>query len=93
MKILTPADLSHQNITSATEAVALLQKLYDEAANFLNNHFNTAMVQGAPRERIRAFYPEVRIVTTSYAQVDTRLSFGHVSNPGTYTTTVTRPKL
>ena len=93
MKILTPADLSHQNITSATEAVALLQKLYDEAANFLNNHFNTAMVEGAPSERIRAFYPEVRIVTTSYAQVDTRLSFGHVSNPGTYTTTVTRPKL
>jgi len=93
MKILTPADLSHQNITSAAEAVALLQKLYDEAANFLNNHFNTAMVEGAPSERIRAFYPEVRIVTTSYAQVDTRLSFGHVSNPGTYTTTVTRPKL
>ena len=93
MKILTPADLSHQNITSATEAVALLQKLYDEAVNFLNNHFNTAMVEGAPSERIRAFYPEVRIVTTSYAQVDTRLSFGHVSNPGTYTTTVTRPKL
>ena len=51
------------------------------------------MVEGAPSERIRAFYPEIRIVTTSYAQVDTRLSFGHVSNPGTYTTTVTRPKL
>ena len=53
----------------------------------------TAMSDGAPEGRIRAFYPEIRFTTSSYAQVDTRLSFGHVSTPGTYATTVTRPNL
>jgi hypothetical protein len=43
--------------------------------------------------RYRAFYPEIRITTTTYSQVDTRLAFGHVAEPGTYMTTVTRPDL
>jgi AMP nucleosidase len=51
------------------------------------------MRNGAPDVRIRAFYPEVRLTTSSYAQVDTRLSFGHVSAPGTHATTITRPDL
>ena len=46
-----------------------------------------------PDCRFRAFYPEIRITTTSFGQVDSRLSFGHVSEPGTYATTVTRPDL
>ena len=33
------------------------------------------------------------MTTTSFAQVDSRLSFGHVAMPGTYATTVTRPDL
>jgi hypothetical protein len=37
--------------------------------------------------------PEIRITTTTYSQVDTRLAFGHVAEPGTYMTTVTRPDL
>ena len=67
--------------------------LYDEAVEFLCHQFMTAMRDGAPEGRIRAFYPEIRFTTSSYAQVDTRLSFGHVSTPGTYATTVTRPNL
>ena len=75
------------------EAVARLITLYDEAVEFLCHQFMTAMSDGAPEGRIRAFYPEIRFTTSSYAQVDTRLSFGHVSTPGTYATTVTRPNL
>ena len=41
----------------------------------------------------RAFYPEVRLSTSSYAQIDSRLAFGHVSSPGQYTATITRPDL
>ena len=33
------------------------------------------------------------MTTTSYAKVDSRLSFGHVASPGTYATTITRPDL
>ena len=39
------------------------------------------------------FYPEIRLTTTSHAQKDSRLSFGHVSAPGTYASTITRPDL
>ncbi|HEU4987912.1 MAG TPA: AMP nucleosidase, partial [Rhizobiaceae bacterium] len=39
------------------------------------------------------FYPEISISTASYAQVDSRLAYGHVPGPGTYATTVTRPDL
>jgi AMP nucleosidase len=42
---------------------------------------------------VRAFYPEIRFTTASYDKVDSRLSFGHVSDPGTHSATVTRPKL
>ncbi len=93
MKTLTPEDRPHQSIKNAAEAVALLRALYDEASDFLNEHFAAAMANGAPDGRVRAFYPEVRFTTSSYAQVDTRLSFGHVSGPGTYVATITRPDL
>src|SRR5690625_5925121 len=46
-----------------------------------------------PRVRFRAFYPEVRIQVDTYQEVDSRLSFGHVVEPGVYATTVTEPKL
>ncbi len=42
---------------------------------------------------MRAYYPEVRLVTSTFAQTDSRLSFGHVAGPGTYATTITRPEL
>lgn len=93
MKTLTPDQRPHQRIGNATEAVALLRQLYDEASDFLNEHFIAAMANGAPDGRVRAFYPEIRFVTSSYARVDTRLSFGHVSGPGTYIATITRPDL
>ncbi|MFO7919877.1 MAG: AMP nucleosidase, partial [Nioella sp.] len=37
--------------------------------------------------------PEIRITTASFGQIDSRLSFGHVTEPGTYATTATRPDL
>ena len=93
MKMLAPNSRSHAEFHDAESAVAHLKALYNEAASFLCNQFLAAMQDGAPEGRIRAYYPEIRFTTSSYAQVDTRLSFGHVSAPGTYTTTVTRPDL
>ncbi len=77
----------------ATAAVDQLIALYAEATEFLRDHFSRAIRDGAPPVRIRAFYPEVRFRTLTHAQVDTRLSFGHVSMPGSYASTITRPDL
>ena len=90
---LTPDTPSAEAFTDATEAVDRLTELYSQAVDFLRTQFTTAMADTPPDTRIRAFYPEVRFTTSSYAQVDTRLSFGHVSGPGTYATTITRPDL
>ncbi len=91
--ILTPDPVEPRDYSDAGEAVARLCELYAEATGFLTERFRAAMRDGAPAHRIRAYYPEVRITTSSYAQVDTRLSFGHIAAPGTYATTITRPDL
>ena len=82
-----------QSFTDAAAAVARLQILYDQATNFLLERFSGAMQNGAPTRRSRAFYPEIRLTTSSFARVDSRLAYGHVSSPGTYATTITRPDL
>src|SRR3546814_19149450 len=41
--------------------------------------------------RLRAFYPQVAITTTSLAHIDSRLSFGHVPMPGHWAATIQRP--
>ncbi len=91
--IKTPDVPTPEKFTDPAAAVARLEELYEKATQFLCDSFAKAMEQGTPAERYRAFYPEIRIKTSSYAQVDSRLSFGHVSEPGTHATTVTRPDL
>lgn len=93
MKIQTPETHPRKTFTDAADAVAYLELLYKEAIDFLCAEFSKSMAGGVPEGRIRAFYPEIRLTTSTYAQVDSRLSFGHVSAPGTYTATITRPDL
>lgn len=90
---LSPPDREHASFTDAAQAVELLQALYSEATDFLASAFVDTVAQGHPGRRIRAFYPEIRLTVSSFDKVDSRLSFGHVSSPGTYATTVTRPDL
>ena len=92
-RIDTPDQAGPETFTDATAAVDRLAELYNEATNFLCAHFTQVMRNGPPSHRIRAFYPEIRLTTTSYARVDSRLSYGHVALPGTYATTITRPDL
>ncbi len=90
---LCPAHRPAQSFTDAAAAVDLLEALYAEATTFLVEQFSLTITKGHPGRRIRAFYPEIRLTVTSFDKVDSRLSFGHVSSPGTYATTVTRPDL
>jgi len=74
-------------------AVARLQELYEQATGYLMERFQQVLSGQSPTARYRAFYPEICVTTTSFAHVDSRLSFGHVAEPGTYATTITRPDL
>ncbi len=92
-QIDTPDIPAPEEFHSAEAAVARLEELYATATSFLCKRFSHVLASGAPAHRIRAFYPEIRLTTTSFAQVDTRLSFGHVAIPGTHASTITRPDL
>ncbi|GGL54540.1 AMP nucleosidase [Wenxinia marina] len=93
LRVETPDPVPHEAFTDAAAAVARLRELYDTATEFLKDRFNAAIRHGQPDMRFRAFYPEVRFSTTTFALADSRLSFGHVTAPGTYATTITRPDL
>ncbi len=75
------------------EAVDALYKLYDTGTGFLRDKFRAIMGGKPITRRYRAFYPKIRVITSSYAMVDSRLAFGHLAGPGTYETTITRPDL
>ena len=92
-ELMIPETPKAQAFTDARAAVDRLVTLYDTASNFLCAEFHKAMGGDVPAKRVRAFYPEVRITTTSFSQVDSRLSFGHVTAPGTHAATITRPRL
>ncbi len=91
--IVLPDVPAPEAFDDAKAAVDRLQELYDIATQFLCTQFRDALKSGPSQQRFRALYPEIRISTTSFAQIDSRLAFGHVSDPGTYAATITRPDL
>ncbi|MPQ95628.1 MULTISPECIES: AMP nucleosidase [Thioclava] len=93
LELIIPDAAPAETFTDAAEAVARLEALYDEATAFLLEKFNETLESKTARNRFRAFYPEVRISVSSHIKADSRLSFGHVALPGTYTATITRPDL
>ncbi len=92
-QIKTPEAGNAEAFTSPEGAVDRLAALYAQATSFLCGGFEELLAGKAAPRRLRAFYPQVSITTTSFAQVDSRLSFGHVPTPGHYAATVTRPDL
>ncbi len=93
-RIQSPDQGESRSFTDANAAVDYLQTLYHQATRFLGDSFSDTVQHGAPTgTRFRAYYPEIRLTTSTFAGVDSRLSFGHVSEPGTYATTITRPDL
>ncbi|MEP2531522.1 AMP nucleosidase [Shimia sp.] len=91
--VLTPDVPAPEAFTSAADAVTRLEELYQTAVSFLCEQFRNTLRNGPEGHRIRAFYPEIRITTTSFAKIDSRLSFGHVAEPGVHAATITRPDL
>ncbi|MGQ7845682.1 AMP nucleosidase [Granulosicoccus sp. 3-233] len=89
----TPPRQASASFTDATEAVDCLIALYDRNTAFLADAFAQYLAGNLPDNKHRAFYPEIRFRNSTYARVDSRLSYGHVDQPGVYTTTITQPRL
>src|ERR1043166_2819349 len=93
MTLETPPAIATQAFTDAGAAVGRLEEIYERNTQFLRDRFE-AYAQGASLTgRVRACYPFVRIMTSTYARLDSRLSYGFVARPGVHETSVTRPDL
>ena len=79
--------------TDAKEAVERLIDIFEANTSFLRTHFQDLLEGKEIEGRVRAFYPQVQIVTDSHVRLDSRLSYGFVSRPGTHASTITRPDL
>ncbi len=66
--IQTPNVPAPENFTDAAAAVARLIEIYKISAEFLCQQFSDAIGGAKPPSRIRAFYPEIRMTTTSFAK-------------------------
>ncbi|WP_353139838.1 AMP nucleosidase [Limnohabitans sp.] len=83
--------------TDAGSALAQVQALYQISLDHLRLAMRDFVAGTHFEQRVRAFYPFVRIHTkTGALQADNdgaRLSYGFVAEPGRYETTLTRPDL
>jgi len=78
----------------AQAAVDRLIEIYDRNTAFIRAAFaDYAAGRFTPGQRARAYYPAIRIKVSTYQEVDSRLSYGHVVEPGNYMTTITQPSL
>lgn len=93
LPFISPDPYEPQVFDDPAAAVDALKALYERNTAFLCDAFKAVAEGVTPGARFRAFYPQVSIETSSFGHIDSRLSYGHVTSPGMYTTTITRPEL
>ncbi len=89
----TPPAFTAKAFSDPTAAVDRLIEIYDRNTRFLRSAFDQYLKGSLPYGRHRAYYPEIRFQSDTHARIDSRLSYGHVNQPGQYSTTVTQPEL
>ena len=77
----------------ASEALAHVEAIYASGVAHLRRSLQDFVAGGELPGRVHAHYPFVRVRTDTVARADSRLSYGFVSGPGVYETTLTRPDL
>ncbi|MBI5263516.1 MAG: AMP nucleosidase [Bradyrhizobium sp.] len=90
---LTPPHVATEAFTDAGAAVDRLEEIYERNTQFLRDRFEAYANGEAFTTRVRATYPVVRITTSNYVRLDSRLSYGFVARPGVHETSITRPDL
>jgi AMP nucleosidase len=93
MTLEIPPAVATEAFTDAKAAVDRLEEIYERNTKFLRDRFEAYANGGALTARVRACYPFVRVTTSTYARLDSRLSYGFVAGPGVHETSVTRPDL
>ena len=93
--VVTPEPFARQSFTDAGEAVAALEAAL-RPQHRLPARFLCRARRRRPSPARAATAPSTRrsaSPTSSFAQIDSRLAYGHMPSPGHYATTITRPDL
>lgn len=91
--LYSPDPIPFEPFDDAERAVERLLEIYARNTGFLRDAFQEVLQGKDLRTRVRACYPAVRVGVDTYDPIDTRLSYGHVAEPGSYQTTITQPLL
>lgn len=91
--LITPAPQSASTFDNGDDAVDFLITLYNNSTEFLSRAFSNYLNGDTKTGKHRAYYPEIRFRNSTFTRADSRLSYGHVDQPGVYTTTITQPSL
>ncbi len=91
VKSSNPASV--QSFQDPDKAFAAIVSLYDESVAYLRQSFDSFTKGALKEKRVRAYYPFIRIKTDTATRKDSRLSYGFVTRPGLYETTLTRPDI
>lgn len=89
--IKPPKPFKPKKFKDPEDAYQYLCEIYRVNVTYLNECFEKFTGGLQPAQRISACYPYVRIAPQIVTRPDTRLSYGFVARPGTYSTTITRP--
>ena len=90
---LTPDFIAPSHHRDAAEALAQIQRIYAQQTSHLRNAMQRFVAGETPEAPVRAFYPFVRLHTSTVARASSGLAYGFVQGPGRYETTLTRPDL
>ncbi|MAZ76009.1 MAG: AMP nucleosidase [Micavibrio sp.] len=85
--------IESQEYSCADKATLAISDIYDAQVGHLRNAFGDFTAGKNITEKVVGFYPYLRIEVQNKDRIDSRLSYGFVSKPGVYETTVTRPDI
>jgi AMP nucleosidase len=79
--------------TDPASALHQVQRIYQQQIDHLRHAMHDFVAGQTPTGPVRAFYPFVRVHTTTVARSASKLAYGFVEGPGHFETTLTRPDL
>src|SRR3954454_18767547 len=77
----------------AKAAVATISELYERTTTRLREAFSAYTKGQDFAQRVRGYYPFLRLTSDSPPGIDPRSAYGFIADAGVYATTVTRPDI
>ncbi len=92
MKIISPSPMAKKSFSDPVATWEYVQEIYLRNTNFIREQLMKLIKGEVPKGRVRAYYPQVEVVSTSHQKIVSRLPYGFLHSPGKYQTSLTHPK-